>query len=79
MSASVTVRYFGGAAQAAGAPSGTLCASTVGELQDLIASQIGAGVLRQCTLLVDGLPNPPIGTLLVDGTVVDVLPPFAGG
>jgi len=79
MSASVTVRYFAGAAQAAGVPSATLCANTVDELQNLIASHIGTGVLRQCTLLVDGRPNPPGLTPLIDGTIVDVLPPFAGG
>jgi len=75
----VTVRYFAGAAQAAGFTRATLVGSTVGEIEDAIITQIGADVWRQCTVLVAGRPNPPRETELADGTVVDVLPPFAGG
>jgi len=75
----VTVRYFAGAAQAAGLTAATIDANTVGELEDALADQIGSVVLGQCTLLVDGRPNPPRQTPLADGSVMDVLPPFAGG
>ena len=75
----VTVRYFAGAAQAAGLTRATVGASTVGELEDAVANQIGPLVFGQCTLLVDGRPNPPRHTPLADGAVIDVLPPFAGG
>lgn len=79
-----TVRFYAGAAEAAGTeettvelPSGSTTARLVAEL--------GAGdshltdVLQVCTLLLDGRPTTA-DDVLPDGEVsVDVLPPFAGG
>ena len=82
--ASVTVRYFAAAAEAAGVEEETLAAteagSTVGELRDLLVGRYGpamARVVANGSFLVDGVVQrdgaAPIGAR------VDVLPPFAGG
>jgi molybdopterin synthase sulfur carrier subunit len=82
--ASVTVRYFAAAAEAAGVEEETLPAAeagaTVGELRELLVSRYGplmARVVANGSFLVDGVvrrdPSTPIGAH------VDVLPPFAGG
>lgn len=78
----VHVRFFAGAAEAAGTESEQLTASTAGELRAAIVAAHGAElerVLERCTLLADGVrldsPSAPIEA----GTTVDVLPPFAGG
>jgi sulfur-carrier protein len=78
----VTVRYFAGAAEAAGLETERLQAVSVGELIAAAAATHGPrleAVMRQCSLLVAGVyvrdPEAP----LADGVTVDVLPPFAGG
>ena len=78
----VHVRFFAGAAAAAGTQSEQLTASTAGELRAAIVAAHGAElerVLERCTLLADGVrldsPSAPIEA----GATVDVLPPFAGG
>jgi len=79
--ARITVRYFAGAAEAAGCESETLEAEGLPELREAMLARHGdslAAVLDRCSLLVDGVhadAAPP----LVDGARVDVLPPFAGG
>ncbi|MBZ2199192.1 MoaD/ThiS family protein [Occultella gossypii] len=75
------VRYFAAAAEAAGRHGESLAASTVGELRALMITRHGEtleGVLSRCSLLVDGVASPD-DVFLDDDTVVDVLPPFAGG
>lgn len=78
----VIVRYFAGAAEAAGVETEALSAASVG---DLIAAMVGAHgpglqkVLARCSLLADGVYLPDDVTPLADGVTVDVLPPFAGG
>jgi molybdopterin converting factor small subunit len=80
----VTVRYFAGAAAAAGVaeekvdvPSGT----TVGGLLAAVASARPSvePVLAVASVLVDEVAARDRGALLPDGATVDVLPPFAGG
>ena len=82
--ASVTVRYFAAAAEAAGVEEETLpsteAGSTVGELRDLLVGRYGPAmerVVANGSFLVDGVVqrdgSAPIGAN------VDVLPPFAGG
>lgn len=82
--ASVTVRYFAAAAEAAGVEEETLASaeagSTVGELRDLLVGRYGPAmerVVANGSFLVDGVVqrdgSAPIGAN------VDVLPPFAGG
>lgn len=80
--ARVEVRYYGGAAAAAGAPSEGWDARTLGELMDQITAAHGARlatVLTAASILVDGVAGAARGRELPDGATVDVLPPFAGG
>ncbi|CAM3643880.1 MoaD/ThiS family protein [Occultella aeris] len=75
------VRYFAAAAEAAGRHGESLAAATVGELRELMVARHGETlerVLSRCSLLVDGVASPD-DVFLDDDTVVDVLPPFAGG
>jgi molybdopterin converting factor small subunit len=76
------VRYFAGAAEAAGRDEQTIDGDvSMGELRVLLADEHGtefARVLAQCAVLVNGArlrDDDPVPT----GSTVDVLPPFAGG
>lgn len=80
----ITVRFYAGAAEAAGNPQTSLDQPAGTTLAELVAA-LGASnprlaeVLKVCTLLLDGKPAE-LTTSLPDGSVtVDVLPPFAGG
>lgn len=82
--ATVTVRYFAAAAEAAGVEEETLsrveAGATVGELRELLVDRYGAGMARVVangSFLVDGVVQRDAAALL--GESVDVLPPFAGG
>jgi sulfur-carrier protein len=82
--ASVTVRYFAAAAEAAGVEQETLAlgtvGTTVGELRELLVDRYGAAMARivaSGSFLVDGVVQRDGATPL--GASVDVLPPFAGG
>jgi sulfur-carrier protein len=82
--ASVTVRYFAAAAEAAGIEQETLAASeagsTVGELRERLVERYGAAMARVVangSFLVDGVVRRDGSARL--GSSVDVLPPFAGG
>jgi molybdopterin synthase sulfur carrier subunit len=77
------IRYFAGAADAAGreesALSGPLGAA---QLREALASAHGpefARVLGRCSLLVDGVRLGSEDAQVPDAATVDVLPPFAGG
>jgi sulfur-carrier protein len=78
--AAVTVRYWAGARAAAGADSDQVRAASVAEA----ISQVNvlhpglAQVTAVCSLLLDGRPAAP-DQPLVEGSVLEVLPPFAGG
>jgi sulfur-carrier protein len=85
--ATVTLRYWAAAKDAAGVAEETVAAET------LAAALAGAGtrtgrsdqlreVLARSSFLIDGLPvgvRPPDSVELADGAVIEVLPPFAGG
>lgn len=79
-----TVRFYAGAAEAAGADSASISLAPGAMLADLVAA-LGAGnprlaeVLGVCTLLLDGRPAPADSPLPESPALVDVLPPFAGG
>ena len=76
------VRYFAGAAEAAGTEIEEVDASTLGDLRLLIVERHGValeGVLGRCSLLINGARTEDAGAALADGDTVDVLPPFAGG
>lgn len=78
----VHVRYFAAAAEAAGTASEALDAATLGALCTALVDAHGSGlgqVLERCSLLVDGVNTADADTVLDETTVVDVLPPFAGG
>lgn len=82
----VTVRYFGAARAAAGTESELVplpAAATVGDLLTLVAERHGAElahVLRRCSYLLDEIAVTDLaGRRPLDGSTLDVLPPFAGG
>jgi molybdopterin synthase sulfur carrier subunit len=81
----VTLNFWAGARAAAGTASETVDAETVEEALDLVLARHGderfTRVVRASSLLVDGVTSS--GTSLQQPldrpTVVEVLPPFAGG
>ncbi len=78
----VTVRYFAGARAAAGVDTEARSAGSLQELVEQIAAAHGERlerVLTACSFLVDGTSTRDRATELAPGSVVDVLPPFAGG
>ena len=82
--ASVTVRYFAAAAEAAGVEEEILAAAdagtTLGELRDLLVDRYGAAMARVVangSFLVDGVVRRDGASPI--GANVDVLPPFSGG
>ena len=79
--ASVLVRYFASAAEAAGREEEVLPAvPTVGQLRAVRVERHGAAmarVLASGSFLVDGVVSRDDSRAL--GVRVDVLPPFAGG
>ncbi len=85
--ATVTMRYWAAAKQAAGVAEETVSAETLGDALDAaLAGRRGAAalgaVLARSSFLVDGSPvgtRAPKDVLLTESAVVEVLPPFAGG
>lgn len=80
----VGVRYFAGAAAAAGTDGEVVDLGPGATLGDLRARVLDLHpalerVLAVATTLVDEVAVADGGTRLVDGVGVDVLPPFAGG
>ena len=78
----VTVRYWAGARAAAGREEEAVGAGTVGELLTVLGDRPSlARVLAAASLLVDGeaVRRDDTDRELATGSVVDVLPPFAGG
>ncbi|MEO6703585.1 MAG: MoaD/ThiS family protein, partial [Jatrophihabitantaceae bacterium] len=79
MAGLVTVRYWAGARRAAGRESEQLAAANLTELVAQLSSRPElAPVLAASALLVDSVTAVPDQPLPA-GSVVDVLPPFAGG
>jgi molybdopterin synthase sulfur carrier subunit len=81
----VTVRYFAGAKAAAGAASESVsvpAGTTVDDLVSALAADHGealARVLAAAGFLLDEVAVRDRSTVVPDGAVLDVLPPFAGG
>lgn len=76
------IRYFAAAAEAAGTRTESVEAPTLGELRSALVALHGpgfSGVLDRCSVLIDGANTADPATPLAEGTLVDVLPPFAGG
>ncbi|MEI2765282.1 MAG: MoaD/ThiS family protein [Dermatophilaceae bacterium] len=76
----VTVRYWAGARAAAGVDGEQVRAATVGQaLAECLGRHAAlAQVLAVATFLLDGRAVPR-SAALTDGSVLEVLPPFAGG
>lgn len=75
----VTVRLFAAAREAAGSATVQIPAGPVGDgLASLGLGERFAQVLAMCTLVSDGRQLAP-GDVVSDDSLVDVLPPFAGG
>lgn len=74
------VRYFAAAEEAAGRAYEHRGEVALGALLAGLAADHPAlgGILPRCAVLVDGRRSPD-DTRLQDDTLVDVLPPFAGG
>jgi sulfur-carrier protein len=88
MSAQVTVRYWAAARSAAGLAEEMFEPEPdLGALLEAVRSRHGADgrladVLRRCSYLVDEVSpgrRAPADVALLPGSLVDVLPPFAGG
>ena len=78
----VTVRYFAGARAASGVDTEIREAGTLDELVGQLVGDHGERlerVLTACSFLVDGTSVRDRASALSPGSVVDVLPPFAGG
>ncbi len=77
--AAITVRYWAGAARAAGRDTEAVTAGTVGELRAVLSRRPAlVKIVAAAAVLVDGRQAGDT-TALHDGAEVDVLPPFAGG
>ena len=77
----VTVRYYAGARAAAGVTEEDVEVTTLAELRAEVERRHGgrlAAVLAVATFLSDGRPLVA-DAAVPGGTIVEVLPPFAGG
>lgn len=80
-----TLRYWAAARAAAGTAADEIDAATLSQALVLAVDRHGsalAEVLAVCSFVVDGDPvggRDRTGVALGDGSLVDVLPPFAGG
>ena len=80
-----TLRYWAAARAAAGVAADDFDAATLSDALAAARAAHGprfATVLERCSFLVDGEPvttRDPATVSLPDGTVVEVLPPYAGG
>ncbi len=83
--AEVTVRYWAAARDAAGVTEECLMADTLAAVIEAAVARHGqrlADVLTRCSFLVDEQPagrRDPATVALRPGSVVEALPPFAGG
>lgn len=77
-----SIRWFGGAAEAAGTEAEQVPAGTTlgAALDAAVAGHPAlATVLPRCSLLLDGVRVTDRTLTLAEGCTLDVLPPFAGG
>lgn len=77
-----TIRFFAAAADVVGVSERDMSAVTVGDLRAQLEQTYGvsaARVISRCSVLVDGVRAESDEVSLVGATLVDVLPPFAGG
>jgi sulfur-carrier protein len=84
--ATVTMRYWAAAKEAAGVAEHELTADTLASALVAAAAHQGGerlrAVLARSSFLIDGNPvgrRAAESVVLADGNVIEVLPPFAGG
>jgi sulfur-carrier protein len=85
--ATVTLRYWAAAKEAAGVAEETITADTLAAALAAAAGRAGQRdrlrqVLARSSFLIDGTPvgvRAPEAVILTDAVVIEVLPPFAGG
>lgn len=77
----ITIRYFAAAAEASGRVTEQLTASTAGELRATLLERHPhlTAVLPRCSVLAAGVRLAADDDPIPPETVVDILPPFAGG
>jgi molybdopterin synthase sulfur carrier subunit len=89
----VTLRYWAAAKEAAGIAEETISAETLADALAAAGGQAASGgqagrdsrlraILARSSFLIDGLPvgtRAPEAVALSDASVIEVLPPFAGG
>jgi len=77
----VQIRYFAAARAAAGTDRATCEAATLRQILDQACSSNSAlaHVVSQCSFLVDSVVVHDENITIADGSVIDVLPRFAGG
>jgi len=75
------VRLFAAAREAAGSSQTEIQARNLHDLIEILSKENSKlkRILEQCSFLVDGLIVHDREKLIVAGSMVDVLPPFAGG
>jgi molybdopterin synthase sulfur carrier subunit len=79
------IRYWAAAREAAGVVEEPYDADTVAAALDAARARHGeqfAAILRRCSFLVDEAPvggRDHCAVELSDGSIIEVLPPFAGG
>ncbi len=81
-SETLTVRYWASARAAAGCAEEIVPAGSLADVEEVCGARHGerlARVLSYSSFLVDGSPLRDRDVALAPGTVVEVLPPFAGG
>jgi molybdopterin converting factor small subunit len=77
----VTVRFFAAARAAAGVSEITLDSSSAIHILDQAAAlhpKLGQ-VLPQCSYLLNEVSLRDLNVIVLEGSTLDVLPPFAGG
>jgi len=85
--AKATVRYWAAAKEAAGVPEEQVEADTLEEALSAVTARHEAdprltSVLARSSFLIDGAPagtRPASHVAVGEGSVIEVLPPFAGG
>jgi molybdopterin converting factor small subunit len=83
----VTLRYWAAAKEAAGIAEETIAADTLADALSAAGASAGQdsrfrAVLARSSFLIDGNPvgvRAPDAVTLDDASVIEVLPPFAGG
>ena len=77
----VTIRFFAAAKAVTKSAHIEVSATTLGQALDLATGQFPnlADVLPKCSYLINGQSAKAFESILKNGDVVDVLPPFAGG